>query len=150
MEQKVLTTPALYISYFLKKNRIEYYDRMSEVRLKGNYEQWVKFFLEAVYESAKDAVETIDKLTALHDKNCAKISNLGRRAKNGMRVFEYLESNPIIEIKKTSQELDIAFNTISSVIKDLINIGVLEQTSTQSRNRTFAYKEYLEILKEGT
>ena len=150
MEQNVLTTPALYISYFLKKNRIEYYDRMSEVRLKGNYEQWIKFFLEAVYESAKDAVETIDKLTALHDKNCAKITNLGRRAKNGMRVFEYLESNPIIEIKKTSQELDIAFNTISSVIKDLINIGVLEQTSTQSRNRTFAYKEYLEILKEGT
>lgn len=150
MEQNVLTTPALYISYFLKKNRIEYYDRMSEVRLKGNYEQWIKFFLEAVYESAKDAVETIDKLTALHDKNCAKITNLRRRAKNGMRVFEYLESNPIIEIKKTSQELDIAFNTISSVIKDLINIGVLEQTSTQSRNRTFAYKEYLEILKEGT
>ena len=150
MEQKVLTTPALYISYFLKKNRIEYYDRMNEVRLKGNYEQWIKFFLEAVYESAKDAVETIDKLTALHDKNCARIANLGRRAKNGMRVFEYLESNPIIEIKKTSQELNIAFNTISSVIKDLINIGVLEQTSTQSRNRTFAYKEYLEILKEGT
>ena len=150
MEQKVLTTPALYISYFLKKNRIEYYDRMSEVRLKGNYEQWIKFFLEAVYESAKDAVETIDKLTALHDKNCVKIANLGRRAKNGMRVFEYLESNPIIEIRKTSQELDIAFNTISSVIKDLINIGVLEQTSNQSRNRTFAYKEYLEILKEGT
>ena len=150
MEQNVLTTPALYISYFLKKNRIEYYDRMSEVRLKGNYEQWIKFFLEAVYESAKDAVETIDKLTALHYKNCAKITNLGRRAKNGMRVFEYLESNPIIEIKKTSQELDIAFNTISSVIKDLINIGVLEQTSTQSRNRTFVYKEYLEILKEGT
>lgn len=150
MEQNVLTTPALYISYFLKKNRIEYYDRMSEVRLKGNYEQWIKFFLEAVYESAKDAVETIDKLTALHDKNCAKITNLGRRAKNGMRVFEYLESNPIIEIKKTSQELDIAFNTISSVIKDLINIGVVEQISNQSRNRTFAYKEYLEILKEGT
>ena len=150
MEQKVLTTPALYISYFLKKNRIEYYDRMSEVRLKGNYEQWIKFFLEAVYESAKDAVETIDKLTALHNKNCTKVLNLGRRARNGMRVFEYLESNPIIEIRKTSQELDIAFNTISSVIKDLINIGVLEQTSNQSRNRTFAYKEYLEILKEGT
>ena len=150
MERKVLSTPALYISYFLKKNRIEYYDRMNEVRLKGNYEQWIKFFLEAVYESAKDAVETIDKLTVLHDNYCLKIGGLGRRAKNVMRVFEYLESNPIIDIQKTSKELDIAFNTISSIVKDLISIGVLEQTSTQSRNRTFAYKEYLEILKEGT
>lgn len=150
MEKKVLSTPALYISYFLKKNRIEYYDRMNEVRLKGNYEQWIKFFLEAVYESAKDAVETIDKLTSLHDNYCLKIVGMGRRAKNVMRVFEYLEANPIIEIQKTAKELDIAFNTMSSIVKDLISIGVLEQTSTQSRNRTFAYKEYLEILKEGT
>ncbi len=150
MEKKVLSTPALYISYFLKKNRIEYYDRMNEVRLKGNYEQWIKFFLEAVYESAKDAVETIDKLTSLHDNYCLKIEGLGRRTKNAMRVFEYLESNPIIEIQKTAKELDIAFNTMSSIVKDLTSIGVLEQTSTQTRNRTFAYKEYLEILKEGT
>ena len=150
MEKKVLSTPALYISYFLKKNRIEYYDRMNEVRLKGNYEQWIKFFLEAVYESAKDAIETIDKLTSLHDNYCLKIKSLGRRAKNAMRVFEYLESKPIIEIQKTAKELDIAFNTMSSIVKDLTSIGVLEQTSTQSRNRTFAYKEYLEILKEGT
>ena len=150
MEKKVLSTPALYISYFLKKNRIEYYDRMNEVRSKGNYEQWIKFFLEAVYESAKDAVETIDKLTSLHHNYCIKIEGLGRRAKNAMRVFEYLESNPIIEIQKTAKELDIAFNTMSSIVKDLTSIGVLEQTSTKSRNRTFAYKEYLEILKEGT
>ncbi len=150
MENKVLSTPALCISYFLKKNRIEYYDRMNEVRLKGNYEQWIKFFLEAVYESAKDAVETIDKLTSLHNNYCLKIKGLGRRAKNAMRVFEYLESNPIIEIQRTAKELDIAFNTMSSIVKDLTSIGVLEQTSTQSRNRTFAYKEYLEILKEGT
>lgn len=150
MEKKVLSTPTLYISYFLKKNRIEYYDRMNEVRSKGNYEQWIKFFLEAVYESAKDAVETIDKLTSLHNNYCLKIEGLGRRTKNAMRVFEYLEANPIIEIQKTAKEIDIAFNTMSSIVKDLISIGVLEQTSTQSRNRTFAYKEYLEILKEGT
>jgi Fic family protein len=150
MEKKVLSTPALYISYFLKKNRIEYYDRMNEVRLKGNYEQWIKFFLEAVYESSKDSVKTIDNLTSLHDKYYLKIESLGRRAKNAIRVFEYLESNPIIEIQQTAKELHIAFNTMSSIVKDLINIGVLEQTSTQSRNRTFVYKEYLEILKEGT
>ena len=67
MEKKVLTTPALYISYFLKKNRVEYYDRMTEVSTKGNYEQWVKFFLQAIMESAEDATATIDELIALHD-----------------------------------------------------------------------------------
>ena len=69
MEKKVLNSPALYISYYLKKNRIEYYDRMSEVRSKDNYEQWIKFFLNAVKESADESVDTIKKLSDLHDAN---------------------------------------------------------------------------------
>ena len=62
LEQKVLSVPALYRSYFLKRNRLEYYDRMMEVRRTGNYEQWIKFFLQAFVESAEDAIATIDEL----------------------------------------------------------------------------------------
>ena len=150
MEKKVLSTPALYISYFLKKNRVEYYDRMTEVRAKGNYEQWVTFFLRALLESAEDATATIDELIALHDKNAAVISNMGRAAKNAMLVFEYLEANPIIEIRKTAEALSITFNTASSAIKRLADAGILVQTTNASRNRTFAYEDYLSILRKGT
>lgn len=150
MEKRVLSTPALYISYFLKKNRVEYYDRMTEVRTKGNYEQWVKFFLQAIMESAEDATATIDELIALHDANAAKISKLGRAAKNVMLVFNYLESNPIIEIRKTSEALGITFNTTSSAVNRLVDAGILVQTSNNSRNRTFAYEAYLDILRKGT
>ena len=150
MEKKVLSTPALYISYFLKKNRVEYYDRMTEVRAKGNYEQWVKFFLQAIMESAEDATTTIDELIALHDANVSAVSKLGRAAKNAMLVFNYLESNPIIEIRKTAEALGITFNTTSSAINRLVDAGILAQTSNNSRNRTFAYEAYLDILRKGT
>ena len=150
MEKKVLTTPALYISYFLKKNRVEYYDRMIEVRAKGNYEQWVKFFLQAIMESAEDATATIDELIVLHDTNVDKISKLGRAAKNAMLVFNYLESNPIIEIRKTAEALGITFNTASSAVNRLVDAGILVQTTDTSRNRTFAYEAYLNILRKGT
>lgn len=150
IEQKVLTTPALYISYFLKKNRVEYYDRMTEVRAKGNYEQWVKFFLQAIMESAEDATAAIDELIALHDANVTAISKLGRAAKNAMLVFNYLESNPIIEIRKTAEALGITFNTASSAVNRLVNAGIIVQTSDTSRNRTFAYEAYLDILRKGT
>lgn len=150
MEKKVLTTPALYISYFLKKNRVEYYDRMTEVRAKGNYEQWVKFFLQAIMESAEDATATIDELIVLHDTNVDKISKLGRAAKNAMLVFNYLESNPIIEIRKTAEALGITFNTASSAVNRLVDAGILVQTTDTSRNRTFAYEAYLNILRKGT
>jgi Fic family protein len=150
MEKKVLTTPALYISYFLKKNRVEYYDRMSEVRSKGNYEQWVNFFLQAITESAEDATATIDELTTIHEKNIALISQMGRAAKNAMLVFNYLEANPIIEIRKTSEALGITFNTTSNAVNRLVDAGILAQTSNVSRNRTFAYEAYLDILRKGT
>lgn len=150
MEKKILTTPALYISYFLKKNRVEYYDRMTEVRNKGNYEQWVKFFLQALAESAKDAIAAIDELTALHDKNVELVAGMGRASKNAMLVFRYLEANPIIEIGKTAEALGITFGTASNVVERLSSAGILEQTTTGRRNRTFAYKDYLAILRKGT
>ena len=150
MEKKFLTTPALYISYFLKKNRVEYYDRMTEVRTKGNYEQWIKFFLQALLESAEDAITAIDELATLHDKNVALISNMGRAAKNTMLVFKYMESHPIIEIQKTSEALGIAYNTASGAVNRLLDAGILIQTTNANRNRTFSYEEYLAILRKGT
>jgi len=150
ISKNILSAPVLYISYFLKKNRIEYYDRLSEVRQSGNYEQWVKFFLLAVYETSEDAIMTIDKLTVLHDKNIMLIENMGRATKTAKLLFLYLEENPIIDIKKTADVLGITFKTTSDSVHRLCDVGILAQTSGNKRNRTFSYTEYLEILRNGT
>ena len=150
MEKKVLTTPALYISYFLKKNRIEYYDRMTEVRLKGNYEQWIRFFLMAIDESAQDAIAAIDEITALQAENRKKVSTMGRASKNALLVFEYLASNPIINIGKTAEALDVSYNTVSAAVKRFMDADILVQMENINRNRTFAYRDYLDILRKGT
>jgi hypothetical protein len=75
---------------------------------------------------------------------------LGRKAKNVSLVFNYLETNPIIDIGKTSEALDIAFNTTASTVAHLIEAGILVQTSNANRNRTFANEAYLNILRKGT
>ena len=150
MDKKVLNSPTIYISYYLKKNRIEYYDRMSEVRNKDNYEQWIKFFLNAIKESANESVETIKKLSELHDANIKKIDAMGRAAKNAQAVFDYLEQNPIIDIGKTAEELNLAFSTVSLAVNRLVDAGILIQTNNANRNRVFAYEDYLAILRKDT
>jgi len=150
MEQRRLSYETLYISYFFKRNRIEYYDRLMDVRLKGNYEQWVKFFLRAVDESALDAIQTIEALIKLHDMNVNHILNTNKPSKTIIKVFEYAEKNPILDIKKTSEALDISFNTASSAIKKLMSLGILKQTENVSRGRVFAYEDYLVILRKDT
>ena len=152
LEKKVLTVPALYISYFLKRNRLEYYDRMMEVRKNGDYEQWIKFFLQAFVESAEDAIATIDKLKALHEKSFAVLltSIPRRQLENAGKLFTYLEANPIIDITKTAQQLDLAYNTTSRLIGAFVKLGLLRQTNTKNKNRVYAYEEYLQILRKGT
>lgn len=150
IEKKVLSSPALYISYFLKKNRIEYYDRMSEVRNKNNYKQWIKFFLNAIKDAAEESIETIKKLTILRNNNIEKINKLGRASKNAKVAFDYLEENPIIDTGKTSKDLNLAFSTVSLAVNRLVESGILVQTNNANRNRIFVYEDYLAILRKDT
>ncbi len=150
MEKGLLKSPVLYISYFLKRNRIEYYDRLLEVRKKGNYEQWVKFFLQAILESAEDAITTIDRLVTLRNKNVAIVNNMGRASKSTLRLLDYIEANPIIEISKTAEALGLAFNTTSDAIKRLEKAGILVQSAGRQRYRIYSYEEYLNLLRKGT
>jgi Fic family protein len=150
MQVGILSTPALYISYFLKKNRVEYYDRMTEVRRSGNYEQWVLFFLEALADSASDASQAIDRLSALHDANDAVIDGMGRSAASTRKVFHYLEASPIIEVNKTARDLGMAYNTANAAVRRLTEAGILQENARTGRTRTYSYAAYLDILRQGT
>ena len=117
LEKGILSRPALYISYFLKMNRVEYYDRMTQVRKTGDYEQWVIFFLQALSDSASDAIQTIDKLTVLHNKNSVLFDDISKRQKaNVLKVFSYIETNPIIGIQKTAAAVELSYNTVSKIV----------------------------------
>ena len=151
MEKHLLSRPVLYVSYFLKINRIEYYDRMTQVRVSGDYEQWVIFFLEALSNSANDAIQTIDKLTTLHNKSLSLFDDLSKRLKtNVLKVFNYIESNPIIDIQKTAASLEMSYNTASKIVSLLVEKGILQQTDKSRKARIFSYSEYLDILRKDT
>ena len=151
MEKHLLSRPVLYVSYFLKINRIEYYDRMTQVRVSGDYEQWVIFFLEAISNSANDAIQTIDKLTTLHNKSLSLFDDLSKRLKtNVLKVFNYIESNPIIDIQKTADSLKMSYNTASKIVSLLVEKGILQQTDKSGKARIFSYSEYLDILRKDT
>lgn len=150
IEEQSLSHEILYMSYYFKRNRIEYCDRLMEIRTKGDYEQWVKFFLRAVMESAQDAIDTITDLNALHQKNLSMIENTVKRSKAAVALLQYLEQHPITDIKTASLDLGIAFNTAASTVGKFIELGILEQTVGVQRNRVFAYQNYLNILRRDT
>lgn len=153
LEKKVIKTPSLYLSFYLKEHRIEYYDRMSAIRETGDYEQWIKFFLEGIYVSGKSAIKTANELIVLREKNIKKINSENytkRTFETMMKIFHYLEAHPIIEIRKTSKDLSMAYNTVSLAIDRFEKLGILHLVKKQGRNKVYSYKEYIDILRDGT
>lgn len=151
MEKGILSRPALYISYFLKMNRIEYYDRMTQVRKTGDYEQWVMFFLQALSDSAGDAIQTIDALTALHNQSVARLRAFSKRQQtNLLKLFAYIETNPIIDIQKTAAALGLSYNTVSKMVTILVDEGILRQTDKAGKAKIYSYADYLDILRKDT
>ena len=151
MEKGILSHPALYISYFLKMNRIEYYDRMTQVRKTGDYEQWVMFFLQALSDSAGDAIQTIDALTALHNQSVAKLGAFSKRQQtNLLKLFAYIETNPIIDVQKTAAALGLSYNTVSKMVTILVDEGILRQTDKAGKAKIHSYADYLDILRKDS
>lgn len=151
MEKGILSRPALYISYFLKMNRIEYYDRMTQVRKTGDYEQWVMFFLQALSDSAGDAIQTIDALTALHNQSVARLGAFSKRQQtNLLKLFAYIETNPIIDIQKTAAALGLSYNTVSKMVTILVDEWILRQTDKAGKAKIYSYADYLDILRKDT
>lgn len=150
IHQGVLESPMLSISYFLKRNQVEYYDRMSDVRQKGTYEQWVRFFLEALDAAAADGIATAEALSRVHEENRALLP-AGRRTSDAThRLFDHLGSHPIITIGHAADELGLSYNAVANAVKKLVSLGILQETTNAARNRVFAYESYLAVLRPGT
>lgn len=150
LEKGVLTEPVLYVSYYLKKNQTEYYDRLTEARRSGNFEQWVRFFLEAVDVAADDACKTTEQIKALYRQNAILVRSQKRRANKLVGLLDYLGSHPIVSVGGVSEGLGVSFNTANTYIETFVELGILEETTKARRNRTFAYEAYLQILRDGT
>ena len=151
IQKKILTKPVLYISCFLKLNRVEYYDRLSEVRKKGNYEQWVKFFLQMLLETANDSIESINAVEALHKKNLSLIEGIPARTRgNALKLFEYIESKAIIDTTQTARDLHLSYNTTAKNIELLCGLKILSPSAKNGKASLYSYTDYLAILRKGT
>ncbi len=151
IEQSVISSPVLYISGFLKQNRVEYYDRLTFVRSSGDYEQWVKFFLRVTAMAAEDAVETADRLCELREQSKAKINGYKSSvAEKLLKLLSYIEKSPIIETKRTAEALELSYNTAAKYIEILCKENILKQSSVSGKTKQYSYFEYIEILKKDT
>ena len=146
----VLGQPLLYLSFYFKQHRAEYYRLLDTVRAEGDWEAWLDFFLEGVASTAGSAVDTAHRLLALFRDDAARVQTLGRAAGNALRVFDALRDRPLATLNALTERTGASYPTVARAVEALENLGIVREITGRKRERVFAYTRYLAILNEGT
>jgi len=147
---KQLSAPLLYLSLYFKRHRAEYYRLLTEVREHGDWEAWTDFFLDGVATIADEAVTTARDVFALVNADRQRVLAASGASVIAVRLLDELPTRPVITIPGIVKLLETTKPTAGKAVQILEKVGVLVETSGKLRDRTFAYKKYLDRLRAGT
>jgi Fic family protein len=145
-----LREPVLYLSLYFKIHRHTYYDWLQNVRLAGDWEGWLRFFLTGVLDTAEQAVQTAQASLRLFDTDRQHIEALGRPAGSALRVHQLLQTKPIVSIPSAARTLGLTAPTVATALGHLQRLGLVHELTQRRRHRLFAYEQYLALLNHGT
>jgi Fic family protein len=137
----ILHRPLLYISTYLKHWRADYYNRLTAIRDRGDWEGWIGFFLGGVIETAEEASALAIRIVNMKEGHRVQLQELGHGA-NELRLLDQLFKTPLIDIALVSHVLEISYTTASKVVGRLQDANILEEVTGQARNRKFRYHAY--------
>lgn len=148
-QANILKEPLLYLSVFFKKHRQTYYNRLQQVRLSGDWENWLGFFADAVASTANQAVQIAQQLNQLLQTHKQRLPQLGRLAGSATQILEALFRNPVINIATLHQQTGITPATIGKALDAMEQqLGIVSEVTGQKRNRIYVYTAYIDILNQ--
>ena len=152
---KMLQQPLLYLSLYFKENRDSYYDLLNRIRRDGDWEEWLKFFLRGVRDTADSAVSDVQEIIGIFSDDQSKIKKeAGRRTGTALQVHTAFQKRPILSRGEASRKTKLSYPAVASAIKLLVEKGIVHElpmTAPPKRNRPqfFVYTKYLSILNKG-
>ncbi|NVO00747.1 MAG: Fic family protein [Geobacteraceae bacterium] len=143
----ILKQPLLYLSDFFERNRSNYYDNLMRMREKNDLQQWFKFFLVGVIETAKSGIQTFDNILKLQKQVEAQIQTLGSRASNAQKVLNYLYQRPLVDAAKVGEVAEISPASAYKLIVDLEQFGILKEITGGKRGKQYLFDSYLQLFR---
>jgi Fic family protein len=150
VDKGILKQPILYLSDFFEKNRMLYYDNLMRARTHNDINQWLKFFLTGIIETAKKGVSTFDGILQLQKNLEIKLKSLGNRNIDARKVVDYLYTQPIIAVSKVEELIEKSNVTAYKLIADLEKLEIIKEISGAQRNKLYVFKDYLDLFNRDT
>jgi len=147
VDQRILNKPSLYLSEFFEKHKAQYYDSLTLVRDNNDLDQWLRFFLVAVIETARSSKKLIMDIINLKKELEKKMLSFGSKIKNATKVLDFIFLNPIFSYEKLSTECEFSNPTSNTYIKEFRELGILEEMTGMKKNRLYVFRRYLDLFK---
>lgn len=149
-QQKILSQPLLYLSYYFKQHRLEYYDRLMAIREKGDWENWLKFFLRGVAQVSDQAISSAKEIISMRDDYSKMLYRRNSSNANYQKLLDALFENPIVTVNKVKDLLNVSYPTASTLVSDFCDLEILKPKGSKKRNKSFIFARYMDILNYGT
>jgi Fic family protein len=146
VHRRVLRAPLLYLSHYFKLHRTEYYDRLTAVRVNGDWEGWLRFFLQGVASTAEEATETAEQIFELRERHRTLV--MDATGPSGLKLLSALFDRPLVNVNYVADTLDVTFPTANRLVGRFEELGLLRETTGQRRSRRFRYDPYLRLFDE--
>ncbi|HEV2998228.1 MAG TPA: Fic family protein [Solirubrobacteraceae bacterium] len=146
----VMRRPLLYLSLYFKRHRDAYYEHLQHIRTHGDWEGWLRFFLEGLLEVADSTTLTTRRLVAMIETDRQTIHSFGRAAPTAHRVHDLAARSVLIDASSTAASIGLTVPPVYAAIARLERAGILREATGRRRGKLYVYDQYLSILNEGT
>lgn len=148
--KKILSKPLLYLSFYLKKNKLEYSECLNGIRYNNNWEVWLKFFLKGVIETSENALNSAREIIALKEKTIEKFILFKVGGINAVKLIDHLFEDPSISVNEVSEILNISNVTANKLVNRLEEIGILMEFTGKKRYKKYVFTDFIRIIERGT
>ena len=142
----ILKRPILYLSDFLENHRRSYYDKIMGVRFGDDIASWIKFFLQGIIETAEKGTKALDDIMNLQKEYEEEIKGMGSRSANALKLIDAMYQNPFTNTTKVASVINQSFPTANTLIKMLVEKGILSEITGGERGKTYVLSKYMKIF----
>ncbi len=142
IERGRLSKPLLYLSSYIEQHKSDYYLLLQRIRTHGEWTPWLRYFLAAVRDTARSAIDQSQAILGLREKFRDKL----RKQHKALTLLDDLFINPYTTIARASERLGVTAPTANRTIKLLEQAGMLQENTGKEWGRVWVAKPILKAL----
>lgn len=142
----LLKKPSLYLSDFFERHKSSYYDALMHARMTNDIAHWIKFFLNAVIETAKKGKQTLIAILDLKNGLHSQILSFGRKAQSAQTLINFLYTQPFTNLNEVMGKTGLSKQATNNLINDFVSQGILVEVTGNQRNRLYYFKKYYQLF----